>query len=62
MNNSNNKKQPRQTILEFCKKNKFLALVVCLAASHCSYYLLPIHKRRPDLIERNRLNQSLNKE
>jgi hypothetical protein len=46
-----------QKFAEAIRKNKFLTFCLSFLSANLAYFLSPLHKRRPEVLARNRLEQ-----
>ena len=52
-----NSKQNKKGFFELLRYNKLAAFLVILVSTNLVYYFVPIHKKRPEILSRNRLEK-----
>jgi hypothetical protein len=49
--------QNKKGFFEFLRNNKLAAFLVILVSTNLVYYFVPVHKKRPEILSRNRLEK-----
>jgi hypothetical protein len=50
-------KQNKASFFELIRKNKLASFLIILASSNLVYLFIPVHKTRPEILARNRLEK-----